>query len=125
MVGEENPPSGLGCSPTLHEINWQKTLKALEIAPNVAYDDAMKGFDKIWCGEGLSPLEVILLITWKVRRRMGIIPRWLFCYFLQTIFFICTQTKKQNKTKTRHHLNVVSMTKTSNFEVEMSCVKWT
>jgi hypothetical protein len=85
----------------LHEIDWQKTLKPLEIAPNIAYDDLMKGFDKIWCGEGLSPLDVILFVTWKVRPRMRIIAwrlggPWSFPH--DNCFSICTKKKKQGTT---------------------------
>ena len=34
--------------------------------PDVAYDDVLKEFDNVWCVKGL-------IITWKVRPRMGII----------------------------------------------------
>ena len=47
-------------------LEWQWTLTGLEKTPDVAYDDVLKEFDNVWCVKGL-------IITWKVRPRMGII----------------------------------------------------
>lgn len=51
-------------------IEWQKTLKALEIAPHIGYN-VPKGFGKIWCAKGHIATRSNLVRTWKVRPLMG------------------------------------------------------
>ena len=35
-------------------IEWKMTLKDLEKAPDIDYNDVVKEFDAVWCVEGLS-----------------------------------------------------------------------
>lgn len=34
-------------------VKWQRTLKVIEKALDVAYDDVLKVFDNVWCVKGL------------------------------------------------------------------------
>lgn len=54
------------------KIEWQQTLKDLERAPDVAYDDVLKKFDLVWCVENLIACGSNLIVTWRDRRIMGI-----------------------------------------------------
>ena len=41
-------------------IEWQRILKALERARDVAYDDVLRVFDKVWCvSKVLLPLKIV------------------------------------------------------------------
>lgn len=45
----------------------QRALKALEKAFDIAYDDFLKGFDKVWCVKGLIATINILVVSRKMR----------------------------------------------------------
>ena len=42
--------------------------------PDVAYEGVLKKFDSIWGVKGLIVTRSNLVVTWKVRPHMGIIP---------------------------------------------------
>jgi hypothetical protein len=54
-------------------LEWQCTLQDLEKNLDVAYDDVLREFDKVWCVKGLIVTRRNLVVTWKVRPWMGII----------------------------------------------------
>ena len=43
-------------------LEWQRTLTDSEIAPDVAYEDVLKGFDNFWCAKGLDVICSNLMI---------------------------------------------------------------
>ena len=55
-------------------IEWKQTLLHLEKALDVAYQDVLKEFDLTWGVKGLIMTRSNLVVTWKVRPHMGIIP---------------------------------------------------
>jgi hypothetical protein len=73
MVSGENLLSCVGFYVDHGRLEWQHTSQDLEKAPDVAYEDALRGFNKVWCVQGLIVTHNILVVTWKVRPWMGII----------------------------------------------------
>ena len=63
-------------------IEWQYTLKDLQKALNVVYQDILDELDSVWCVKGLIVTHSNLMVTWKNRARMA-----LFLEFLTTLFF--------------------------------------
>lgn len=43
-----------------------KDLKALEKAPNVAYDDVLKDSHRVWCVKGHTVTISNLVVPWKI-----------------------------------------------------------
>ena len=60
---------------TYGRIEWQRILKALERARDVAYDNVLRVSDKVWCVKGLIITRNNLVVSWKTRPRMGIITQ--------------------------------------------------
>jgi hypothetical protein len=54
-------------------IEWKRTLRDLEKAPDVAYHDILNNFDLIWGVKGLIVTRSNLVVTWKDRPQMSII----------------------------------------------------
>ena len=54
-------------------LEWQWTLRDLDIAPNVAYEDVLEVSDNVWCAQDLIVTYSNIVVTWKVRPMMGII----------------------------------------------------
>ena len=50
-----------------------KDLKALEKAPNVAYDDALKHSHKVRCVKGHTATRSNLVVPWKITHIVVII----------------------------------------------------
>ena len=48
-------------------FEWQHTLQDLEKTPNLAYDDVLKEFHKVWCVKGFIVTCSNLVVTWKFR----------------------------------------------------------
>ena len=54
-------------------LEWQRTLTDLEKTLDVSYEEALKGFDNVWCVKGLIVTLINLVVTWKDRPGMGIL----------------------------------------------------
>ena len=54
-------------------LEWHQTLTYLEKTPDIAYENVLKVFDNVWCVKALIVICSNLMITWKLRPRMGII----------------------------------------------------
>lgn len=93
-------------------IEWQRTLKALKKTHVVAYDDVFEDFGKVWCVKGLIATRSNLVMSWKIRLRMGTnyhmmlcgslagFPPWWFVYgylfAVDSFQFVPKNTKKQS-----------------------------
>jgi hypothetical protein len=53
-------------------LEWQSTLQDLIKAMDIAYEDVLRKFDKVWCVKGFI-VTCSNLVTWKVRPQMSII----------------------------------------------------
>lgn len=56
-----------------NRIECQQALKDLEKTPNIAYEDALKKFDLVWCVKGFIMTHSNVTVTWKAISRMIII----------------------------------------------------
>ena len=87
-------------------IEWKHTLSYLKKAPNVTYQDILKKIGSFFGVNGLIVTRSNLVVTWKVRPRMGTITwftlwlRWLSrggCILIPSCnwFSICAKKKNQ------------------------------
>ena len=44
-------------------LEWQRTLTDLEKTLDVSYEEALKGFDNVWCVKGLIVTLINLVVT--------------------------------------------------------------
>lgn len=60
-------------------IEWQRTLEALKKTHVVAYDDVFEDFGKVWCVKGLIATRSNLVMSWKIRLRIGTNYHMMLC----------------------------------------------
>lgn len=96
-------------SSIMNRIDWQRTLKDLENAPDVAY--VLRMFGEVWCVKALIATKSNLVVTWKVRPKIGTstytpgVPWWIFpmrwfCFWFLAIdsFQFIPKKKKEKQT---------------------------
>lgn len=54
-------------------LEWQSTLQDSKKAMDIAYEDVLRKFDKVWCVKGFTITCSNLVTTCKVRPHMSII----------------------------------------------------